>query len=266
MEVIPGSLLNPSIFFGMVVSGKPEKFCADYQRLLYNTMGIIPSKGETCENSQVSDFCHDGIDNMKSREIARKRILNFIDEIYGSYREFEDELGLKRNTVSEWKRGISTYMDILPEIADAFGVTTDYLLGRDDTGIPNVYNVPLLGSIQAGYPVESFADSTEYIKVPFPTVLNDYQYFALRVVGDSMMPLVVEGDIIICVKTNDVNDKICAVTVDNESTLKRVRIDSTGVTLIPTNPMYKELHYSARKAEELGFHVDGVLVQMIRNF
>ena len=203
---------------------------------------------------------------MKSRETARKRIIEYIEEYYGSYREFEDELGLKRNTVTEWKRGVSTFMDMLPEIADAFGLSTDYLLGRDDIGYPDVYSVPITGTIQAGYPVESFGNGKEYIKVPFPIVQNDFQYFALKVIGDSMMPLVIEGDIIVCVRTDDVNNKICAVTIDGESTLKRVKIDSSGVTLIPTNPMYKELHYSKAKAEELGFHVDGVLVQMIRNF
>lgn len=203
---------------------------------------------------------------MKSRETARKRIIEYIEEYYDSYREFEDELGLKRNTVTEWKRGVSTFMDILPEIADAFGLTTDYLLGRENFGLPDVYNVPIIGSIQAGYPVESFGNDMEYVKVPFPIVQNDSQYFALKVVGDSMMPLVIEGDIIVCARTNDVNNKICAVTIDGESTLKRVKIDSTGVTLMPTNPMYKELRYSKAKAEELGFHVDGVLVQMIRNF
>ena len=203
---------------------------------------------------------------MKSKEIARKRIIEWIEEFYESYREFEDELGLKRNTVTEWKRGISTFMDMLPEIAEKFGVSTDYLLGREDFAGPDLFNVPIVGVIRAGYPVTSYETIHDYIKVPFPTVYNDNQFFALKVAGDSMMPLVMEGDVIICVKTDDYNGRICAVTVDGESTLKRVRADSDGVTLIPTNPMYKEIHYSPKKAEELGFRVDGVLVQMIRNF
>ena len=205
---------------------------------------------------------------MGSKEIARERILHLVDLVYDSYKDFEDELGFKRNTVTEWKRGVSTFMDKLPEIADALGTSTDYLLGRENASlVPEITYVPLVGRIQAGYPVESFASPKKYIKVPIEIAQNDDDYFALTVVGDSMMPLVMEGDVIILHKNTDqYNNEICAVTVDGESTLKRVRIDSAGVTLIPTNPIYKEIHFSPRKAEEKNLHVDGVLVQMIRNF
>ena len=96
---------------------------------------------------------------------------------------------------------------------------------------------------------------------------NKGNLFALKVVGDSMMPVVMEGDIIICDKNVSAADnKICAVTIDGESTLKRVKIDSAGVTLLPTNPLYKEIHLSKQKAEQMNFHIDGVLIQMVRNF
>lgn len=205
---------------------------------------------------------------MNSKEIARERIISLIDTIYDSYKDFEEELGYGKNTVTEWKRGVSTFMERLPDIADALNVSTDYLLGREAASlVPEVIHVPLVGRIQAGYPVESFESPKKYIKVPSEVAHNENDYFALTVVGDSMMPLVMEGDVIILRKnTQNVNNEICAVTVDGESTLKRVRIDSDGVTLIPTNPMYKEIHFSPKKAEEKNFHVDGVLVQMIRNF
>lgn len=205
---------------------------------------------------------------MKSKEIARERIISLIEMIYNSYKEFEDELGYGRNTVTEWKRGVSTYMDRLPEIADALNVSTDYLLGREDTSlIPEIEYVPLVGSIKAGFPVESFDIPKKYIKVPIEIAQDNANYYALSVIGDSMMPLVMEGDVIILRKNTDqYNNKICAITIGNESTLKRVKKDSDGITLIPTNPMYPEIHYSRKKAKELGFRVDGVLVQMIRNF
>ena len=52
---------------------------------------------------------------MKSKEIARQRILSFIEDFYESYKEFEEALNLKPTTVTEWKRGrSSTFMDCLP--------------------------------------------------------------------------------------------------------------------------------------------------------
>lgn len=48
-------------------------------------------------------------------------------------KEFEIALGLKPKTINNWKRGMSSsYMNMLPEIADYFNVSVDYLLGRDE--------------------------------------------------------------------------------------------------------------------------------------
>ena len=198
---------------------------------------------------------------------TRERIISLIEDNEDSYKEFERKFDLKPGTVSEWKRGrMFNYLDYLVEIADEYQTTTDWLLGRVDDDTPDFKYVFIIGSIRAGYPVESFENNFDYVKIPTEVSPNG-QLYALKVIGDSMMPIVIDGDTIILDKNKDkVNGKICAVTIDNESTLKRVKMDSTGITLIPTNPMYPEMHYSKRIAEEKGFHIDGVLVQMIRNF
>lgn len=187
----------------------------------------------------------------------------------GSDSQFEELFGLRKHTIAEWRQGtLSTYMNILPQIAEKFNVTTDYLLGYQKI-FPDFVDVPIIGKIQAGYPIESSQTKIGTVKVPFENVLTETDVFALEVVGDSMMPIVLEGDIIICKKRGiSSNGKICVVTIDNESTLKRVRIDGNGkgITLIPTNPMYKELYYSASDVIEKNITIDGVLVQMIRNF
>ena len=205
---------------------------------------------------------------MESKEIARKRIIEWIESFYDSYKEFEEELDLKPTTVTEWKRGRSnTFMNILPEIAEELGTTIDYLLGYERNAY-EIKKIPIVGRIQAGYPIESYTDKYGYIRVPSDEFSSSEIYFALEVSGDSMIPIIMDGDIIICSKpySKQIKDKICAVTVDGESTLKRVKMDNTGVTLIPTNPMYPEMHFTKEEAEEKGFTVDGVLVQMIRNF
>lgn len=208
-----------------------------------------------------------------------ERLSRLISDNETSISELSRAVGVSRQSVMRWLNGSKPSYDKLEKVADFFGKPIDYFSTvPTDTSdkfvkkylevvkgqiVGNV--VPVVGSIQAGYPVESFENPEGYVSCPVGK--NPDNLFALKVVGDSMLPLVMEGDVIILNKITDkVNGKICAVTIDNESTLKRVKTDSTGVTLIPTNPMYPELHYSAKKAEELGFRVDGVLVQMIRNF
>lgn len=204
--------------------------------------------------------------------------LSYLMEVNGtSISELARYVGVSRQSVMGWLNGSKPSYDKLAKVAEFFDQPIEYfsvkpvgsdLMQKYLDAVSKQFSgkmVPIVGSIQAGYPVESFENPEGYVSCPVGK--NPDNLFALKVKGDSMLPLVMEGDIIVLNKiTDQVNGKICAVTIDNESTLKRVKTDSTGVTLIPTNPMYPELHYSAKKAEELGFRVDGVLVQMIRNF
>lgn len=185
-----------------------------------------------------------------------------------------DIVGVSENSVKKWKKGSVPAYDKVAKIAEYFEVPIEYFyqdIAKKNYGTINKIlnhgsSIPIVGRIQAGYPVESFDDIEGYVSTPTGVTYSD-DLFALTVVGDSMMPLVMDGDIIICNRNvQNINNKICAVTVDGESTLKRVRLDNSGVTLIPTNPMYNEIRLSNKKAEEKNFHVDGVLVQMIRNF
>lgn len=173
-------------------------------------------------------------------------------------------VGVSRQAVLGWKNGSIPTKDKIMKIAEYYNKSIGYFGFEEDEDIHDG-EIPVVGSIQAGYPVESFGDASEYIRPSFGWITNDM--FALRVIGDSMLPLVMDGDIIILDKnTERANGKICAVTVDNESTLKKVKKDSKGITLIPINPMFRELHYDPKQCEEMNIHIDGVLVEMVRRF
>jgi len=181
--------------------------------------------------------------------------------------ELAEYVGVSRQAIYRWRNGSKPSFDKMLKVADFFDIKIDeFGVSIPDNKATEKQLIPIVGNIQAGYPVESFEVVDEYVSLPTGVTFSK-NLFALRVVGDSMMPLVMEGDIIICDRNTEyANGRICAVTVDGESTLKRVKADTSGITLSPTNPMYREIHYSPKKAQELGFHIDGVLVQMIRNF
>lgn len=50
----------------------------------------------------------------------------------------ERECGLANATVRRWE-SVSPNVDNLVKVADHFGVSVDYLLGRDETQVPNKY-------------------------------------------------------------------------------------------------------------------------------
>lgn len=61
-----------------------------------------------------------------------KRIKKEQDKKNINDKEFELSLGLKPKTINNWKRGMSSsYMNMLPQLADYFNVSVDYLLGRE---------------------------------------------------------------------------------------------------------------------------------------
>jgi len=186
-----------------------------------------------------------------------------------SVSELARYVGVSRQAVMGWREGSQPTYDKMIKIAKYFGKRLDYF------GITNykvgderkqIGNVPIVGSIQAGYPVESYEHIDDYVNLSLDSDYSE-NLFALRVSGDSMIPIVMEGDIIVCEKSHDnIDGKICVITVDGESTLKKVKKDKSGITLIPFNPMYKELHYSPKQCELKNLTIDGVVIEMIRRF
>ena len=53
--------------------------------------------------------------------------------------EFAHRLGVSKQSVSNWEsNNIQPSIELLEKIADLFGVTTDYLLGREDLQVLDV--------------------------------------------------------------------------------------------------------------------------------
>lgn len=104
--------------------------------------------------------------------------------------------------------------------------------------------VPVINEVTAGYP-RDFTDlgyppsvADEYVRCPD---VSDEQAFAARVVGDSMMPAYVEGDIVVfSPNTPADNGDDCFVRFqDGETTFKRVYQDGPdAVRLQPLNSRY----------------------------
>ena len=127
----------------------------------------------------------------------------------------------------------------------------------------NEMEVPVLGSIAAGTPVEAIQN--EVSRIPLPNNLEkNGQYFGLKVQGDSMIEAGInEGDTVI-IKRSDTadNGKIVVALIDeHEAMLKRIRRKGKTVALESANRNYETKIFGPDRVK-----VQGVLVSLYRNF
>ena len=102
----------------------------------------------------------------------------------------------------------------------------------------NVINVPLLGKVAAGNPIEAIERPNEFFSLPKELIPLKTEVFTLEVNGDSMINIgIYDGDIVIVKRSNTANNGeiVVAMTDENEVTLKRFFKESNHIRLQPEN-------------------------------
>jgi repressor LexA len=125
-------------------------------------------------------------------------------------------------------------------------------------------NIPLVGSIAAGEAIEAINSSESMISVPKSLVSKHSTYFGLKVKGLSMIDEgIFDGDIAIIKKTTSAeNGKIAAVlTLDNEITLKKIKMTNQKIYLIPANKAYDIKEHNIGEVQ-----IQGTLSGIIRKY
>ena len=157
----------------------------------------------------------------------------------------------------------------LPETASANDIYNSFspsvIKGGLDNENSNVENseIPVLGTIAAGTPVEAIQN--EVSRIPWPTNMEkNGEYFGLKVQGDSMIEAgISEGDTVIVKKTDTAdNGKIVVALIDNhEAMLKRIRRKGKTIALESANKNYETKIFGPDRVK-----VQGILVSLYRNF
>ncbi|HWA30463.1 MAG TPA: transcriptional repressor LexA [Rhizomicrobium sp.] len=124
-------------------------------------------------------------------------------------------------------------------------------------------NVPVLGRIAAGTPIEAIQHKVAEVPVPGGMVGRG-DHYALEVTGDSMINAgILDGDTVIIQESDSANTgEIVVALVDNEeATLKRLRRRGDSIALEAANPAYETRLYGADRVK-----VQGKLVGLIRRY
>ena len=126
-----------------------------------------------------------------------------------------------------------------------------------------VVQLPLLGRIAAGTPIEALSDPSSYMDVPAALVAGG-EHFALEIVGDSMVEAGIhDGDTVIIRRsdTATTGEIVVALIEDNEATLKTFRREAGRVALEPANSAYETRYFSTDKVR-----IQGRLTGLIRRY
>lgn len=127
--------------------------------------------------------------------------------------------------------------------------------------IKSVIEIPILGSIKAGYPLPAIEERDGSISVINPQIKTAEGYYALRVVGDSMVKDgIFDGDVVVIKHqvSAENGQTVVAIIDDNEATLKRLYTEKDRYRLEPRNPNMKPLFRT-------DVEVRGVVIQVISN-
>lgn len=101
-----------------------------------------------------------------------------------------------------------------------------------------VVDVPLLGKVTAGTPIEAIETPDEYFSLPANLINNKNEIFTLKVSGESMINVgIYDGDILIVEKKNTARngETVVAMNSDNEATVKTFYKENGYFRLQPEN-------------------------------
>ena len=120
--------------------------------------------------------------------------------------------------------------------------------------------VPMLGRIAAGTPIEALSDPTRFISVP-SDLLGRGEYYCLEVDGDSMIEAgILDGDTVLIERAEN-GTIVVALVEGSEVTLKRLRKRHNSVALEPANTNYETRIFGPDQVE-----IQGKLKGLVRSY
>ncbi len=149
-----------------------------------------------------------------------------------------------------------------PKVIDGGRTNSPNMAEQVDT--MGTMELPMMGRIAAGVPIEAISSVLNSIPVPNSMLSRNARHYALEVQGDSMTGEGINhGDVVVIreTRTADNGDIVVAFVEGHEATLKRFRRKGTKVALEAANPAYSTQEYRGDQVE-----VQGRLVGLIRTY
>ena len=135
--------------------------------------------------------------------------------------------------------------------------------GAPPSAANDVREIPVLGKIAAGTPIEAIQHDRDRMQVP-ESILGAGEHFVLEVQGDSMIHAgILDGDFVVIRRTSTANsgEIVVALVMGEEATLKRLRRKGASIALEAANPSYETRIFGPDQVQ-----VQGKIVGLIRRY
>ena len=230
---------------------------------------VIVKKADTAENGKIVVALIDDHEGVSPSYEEMKESLNLKSKsgIHRLISALEERGFIKR--LAHKARALEVIK--LPETASANDIYNSFSPSVIKGGLDESSNrnnsdeneIPVLGKIAAGTPVEAIQN--EVARIPLPSnIEKNGEFFGLKVQGDSMIEAGInDGDTVIVRKADTAeNGKIVVALIDDhEAMLKRIRRKGKTVALESANRNYETKIFGPDRVK-----VQGILVSLYRNF
>ena len=209
--------------------------------------------------------------DLGNKEIMAKNIQFYMDKFGKSRQEMCDALGVKYTTFTDWVKGNSyPRIDKIELMANYFGISKSDLVEQRNVNqnlCSNGVKINVLGRVAAGIPIDAIEDIIDTEEIPDDMAATG-KFFGLKIKGDSMIPNICNGDVVIVRQQDDAESgEIVIATVNGtDATCKRLRKYKDGIELISNNPAYEPMDFSNEDIERMPVKIIGKVVELRRKF
>lgn len=192
--------------------------------------------------------------------------------------ELSEKTGIDKSKISSYMSGrykakqdgihiLSKVLNVDPAWLMGYDVPMERNIRFDKLGDP-VTEIPLLGTVKAGYGYMAQENWEGMIEVDKNIIKDGSDYFALKIKGDSMSPVLIENDIVIIKKQEDFEngDLVVAIINGDEATIKKGRKSDTSILLQPLNTAYEPLIFTYDEMKTIPVTIIGIVKQLKRDF
>lgn len=207
------------------------------------------------------------------------RLRDLREERNQNMRQTAIELGIPYTTYISYEKGErEPNSEMLIKLADYFDCSIDYLIGNSKnkaliktvSTVPyspqDMVPIPVIGRVAAGYTCLAETDIECYELVDSEVLNSGYEYVYLKVVGDSMEPLILEGDLVL-VRLQEIvesGDYAVVIVDEEDGVVKQIEFDNDCIKLISQNPYYPPRIFKGKSRERVRIY--GKVVESKRKF